>query len=149
MRVLKRDNRIVPYESDKVILAVMKALIECEYSEEQAREIAEDIEEEVVALYDEDTVEPIDIEAIQDCIEQELARQGHFKASKSYILYRDNRSKERDKIPESKFFSKEFLSKYKHAKEPFNPLGSFVYYRTYSKWLPELGRRENWFELIS
>ena len=68
MRVLKRDNRIVPYESDKVILAVMKALIECEYSEEQAREIAEDIEEEVVALYDEDTVEPIDIVLFLVCL---------------------------------------------------------------------------------
>ena len=97
MRVLKRDNRIVPYESDKVILAVMKALIECEYSEEQAREIAEDIEEEVVALYDEDTVEPIDIEAIQNTVEECLATSGHFKASKAYILYRNERAKERNK----------------------------------------------------
>lgn len=27
-------------------------------------------------------------------------------------------------------------------------LGNFVYYRTYSRWLDEEGRRENWWETV-
>jgi len=41
-----------------------------------------------------------------------------------------------------------FISKYKHIPAPMTPLGSFVYYRTYSRWLPELERREFWYETV-
>ena len=41
--------------------------------------------------------------------------------------------------------TKEFLSKYEKV-NPLQPLGSFVFYRTYSRWLPEKGRRETWLE---
>lgn len=39
----------------------------------------------------------------------------------------------------------EFISRYEGI-EPMKPLGSFVYYRTYSRWIPELNRRETWLE---
>ncbi|MFT8313298.1 MAG: ribonucleoside-triphosphate reductase, adenosylcobalamin-dependent [Clostridium sp.] len=39
----------------------------------------------------------------------------------------------------------EFIGKYEGL-EAMKPLGSFVYYRTYSRWLPEKGRRETWVE---
>jgi len=35
----------------------------------------------------------------------------------------------------------------KHPK-PLNELGEFVYYRTYSRWLPNKGRREYWHETV-
>lgn len=38
-----------------------------------------------------------------------------------------------------------FIAKYEGV-EAMKPLGSFVYYRTYSRWLPEKGRRETWVE---
>lgn len=41
----------------------------------------------------------------------------------------------------------EFISKYENV-EVMKPLGSFVYYRTYSRWLPERGRRETWLETV-
>ncbi|MPM36892.1 Adenosylcobalamin-dependent ribonucleoside-triphosphate reductase [bioreactor metagenome] len=41
----------------------------------------------------------------------------------------------------------EFIKKYE-AENPMMPLGSFVYYRTYSRWLPEKGRRETWLETV-
>jgi ribonucleoside-triphosphate reductase len=44
------------------------------------------------------------------------------------------------------FLSKEFLQQYPDAPEHMNELSSFVYYRTYSRWLPEKGRRETWKE---
>jgi ribonucleoside-diphosphate reductase alpha chain/ribonucleoside-triphosphate reductase len=44
------------------------------------------------------------------------------------------------------FLSEEFLQHYPDAPEHMNELSSFVYYRTYSRWLPEKGRRETWKE---
>lgn len=42
----------------------------------------------------------------------------------------------------------EFLEKYGDKPEQMNELGSFVFYRTYSRWLPEQGRRETWKEAV-
>lgn len=44
------------------------------------------------------------------------------------------------------FLSDEFLRKYEGVESPLSPLGEFVYLRTYSRYLPEKGRRENWLE---
>lgn len=48
-----------------------------------------------------------------------------------------------------KLLSEEFLAKYPDAPEHMNELGSFVFYRTYSRWLPHLGRRETWKEAVA
>lgn len=45
-----------------------------------------------------------------------------------------------------KILSDEFLQQYPDAPEHMSELGSFVYYRTYSRWLPEKRRRETWKE---
>lgn len=42
----------------------------------------------------------------------------------------------------------EFLDKYKKQKSPMTDLGNFVYYRTYSRLLPEKCRREYWWETV-
>lgn len=42
--------------------------------------------------------------------------------------------------------SKEFLDKFPDFPEHMGELAKFVYYRTYSRWLPEKGRRETWKE---
>lgn len=42
--------------------------------------------------------------------------------------------------------SQEFLDKYKNIEPPMTALGNFVYYRTYSRFLPEKNRREYWWE---
>lgn len=38
--------------------------------------------------------------------------------------------------------SEEFIAQYNGKKPPFNQLGEFTFYRTYSRWVPELKRRE-------
>ena len=45
--------------------------------------------------------------------------------------------------------TEDFLSKYADAPEHMNELGSFVFYRTYSRWLPNKGRRETWKEAVA
>lgn len=42
--------------------------------------------------------------------------------------------------------SEEFINRYKNIEPPMTQLGSFVYYRTYSRFIPELNRREYWYE---
>ncbi len=45
--------------------------------------------------------------------------------------------------------STEFLSTYPDMPEHMNELGQFVFYRTYSRWLPKLNRRETWKEAVA
>lgn len=45
-----------------------------------------------------------------------------------------------------RFLEESFIEKYKNLTPPFTELGKFVYYRTYSRWLEDKGRRENWLE---
>ncbi|SHO49453.1 ribonucleoside-triphosphate reductase, adenosylcobalamin-dependent [Anaerocolumna xylanovorans] len=44
--------------------------------------------------------------------------------------------------------SKEFLSKYMDVESPLKGIGEFIYLRTYSRYINEKGRRENWFETV-
>ncbi|MBO8164599.1 MAG: ribonucleoside-triphosphate reductase, adenosylcobalamin-dependent [Brevibacillus sp.] len=46
----------------------------------------------------------------------------------------------------TKFLSDEFIAQYPDFPAHMNALGQFVYYRTYSRYLPEKGRRETWKE---
>lgn len=46
----------------------------------------------------------------------------------------------------SQLLTDEFIAGYESKKPPFNELGEFVFYRTYSRWLPDQQRRETWFE---
>lgn len=48
-----------------------------------------------------------------------------------------------------KFLSEDILKRYESLKTPMTELGEFVYIRTYSRWLPEKGRREKWLETIT
>lgn len=42
----------------------------------------------------------------------------------------------------------DFIEKYPDFPPEMNELGSFVYHRTYSRWLPDKGRRETWRETV-
>ena len=46
------------------------------------------------------------------------------------------------------FLSNEFLNTYQNRKSPLSHIGEFVYLRTYSRYLEEKKRRENWFETV-
>jgi adenosylcobalamin-dependent ribonucleoside-triphosphate reductase len=48
----------------------------------------------------------------------------------------------------SEILSDSFLTKYKTAESPFSSIGEFVYLRTYSRYLEQDKRRENWFETV-
>jgi ribonucleotide reductase alpha subunit len=142
--IVKRDGSVVVFDSIKIQAAIEKALVATGYETEGARDVAMKVCEKLGVSGDDPTVEQC-----QDIVEEELMSE-YPKASKAYILYRDNRSRirasensEKIVIPEElKNQASEALS---YFESPYNYL---VYLRTYSKWLPELGRREIWPETV-
>ena len=91
----------------------------------------------------------MDIETIQDAVEESLFEQDHFPTAKAYILYRVDKEKTRGRVEwKEGLLTREFLSPYKHAPNPMGELGSFVYSRTYSRYIPALNRREFWWETV-
>ena len=86
------------------------------------------------------------VEGAQDLVEKQLILHNFVKTSKAYILYRERRSefrREKGEVP------KEVRELVVQSKAYFrNQLAEFVYYSTYSKWLPEKNRREAWIETI-
>lgn len=75
--------------------------------------------------------------------------------AKAYILYRkqknDLRYITKAKINNKyKYLDYDFLKAYINKDDPFpNQLGKVVFYRTYSRAIPEEGRRERWWETVA
>lgn len=90
--ILKRDNSIVDFNSDKIVIAVTKALQGSgEYQEGLAEDVAQKVVERVEADYTEEGHIP-SVESIQDTVEVVLMESGLHLTAKGYILYRSERA---------------------------------------------------------
>ena len=147
LQIEKRDGRLVEFDQEKIINAIEKAMAETEIGidNELATEIAETIEDE---LCDDDCELVGSVEAVQDRVEELLMESERKDVAKAYILYRHEKDKQRKPVDNTRLLSDDFISKYKHRKSPMGQLGNFVYYRTYSRYLPEENRREYWWETV-
>ena len=146
MNVRKRSGKVVPFDADFISRAIALASAAAgEHDEDAIREITE----AVTAKLQERREEIWDIETIQDTVEETLFEKHQYQTAKAYILYRVEKEKERLAGGQKEgLLKREFLSPYKHAPNPMEQLGAFVYTRTYSRYLPELGRREFWWETV-
>ena len=94
MDIIKRDGRIVPFDKEKIVSAILKAFGAVgaidEYAKTKAENIANYIAERV-----EERPEPYGVEEIQDLVEQGLMSLKHKDVAKAYILYREERNKVR------------------------------------------------------
>ena len=94
MDIIKRDGRIVPFDKEKIVSAILKAFGAVgaidEYAKTKAENIANYIAEKV-----EERPEPYGVEEIQDLVEQGLMSLKHKDVAKAYILYREERNKVR------------------------------------------------------
>ena len=146
-KILKRTGILADFTVSKIEDAIVKAMKETKTGVDLdlAREIAESISKEI-----EDKKFPIPVELVQDMVEDRLMDSRRKDVAKKYILYRYERDKSRDKRKrrDFKLLTEEFISRYKHKENPMNQLGSFVYYRTYSRWLDDERRREYWWETV-
>ena len=147
VKVKKRDGRIVDFDAEKIEKAIYKAMSEVgKINNDKLEEVVEKIKSQM-----ENDINEIDVESIQDLVIKELYRFDLDEVAKAYSEYRHEQNRTR-KINKKKytFLSDEFLSKYKHMPDPFpTELGKVVYYRTYSRPIPEEGRREYWWETVA
>ena len=146
MNVRKRSGKVVPFDAGFIHRAISLASAAAGEQDEAAidamtQAVTDKLSKMGKAI--------IDIEKIQDTVEDTLFEQMHYQTAKAYILYRMEKEKERTSGTwQEGLLSREFLSPYKHAPNPMGQLGAFVYTRTYSRFLPKLGRREYWWETV-
>ena len=146
-KVQKRDGSLAPFDLGRITNAINKAMISVgEGSEEEAKLVANKVLADLVRIVKKFKNFVPTVEGIQDTVEKELILSEYVKTAKSYILYRDKRSKLREKgvqVPEKVRRLTEESKRYFKS-----PLGEFVYYRSYSRWIDEEGRRETWIETV-
>lgn len=146
MKVEKRNGALVDFEASKIQKAIESAMMETidGVNSELSKEISLKVQHEFELAKD-----IIKIEDIQDMVEILLMDSIRKDVAKRYILYRSERNKSRDRRQEKEgILSEDFLSEYKHAQAPMGELGNFVFYRTYSRFINSLGRREYWYETV-
>ena len=147
MKVVKRDGAVVEFEVAKIVRAIEKAMHETTAGID--RPLCEAIGQQIIEVSEsKDT--PISVDEIQDLVEELLMESPRKDVAKKYIIYRNEKDSTRitRKKEDHRLLTDEFISKYKHMNSPMQQLGDFVYYRTYSRWLPEEKRREYWWETV-
>jgi hypothetical protein len=144
---LKRDGTQVKFNGEKIKTAIEKAMLETKagIDSKLSSDIASAIEKQVHR-----SERSVNVEDLQDLVEDFLMASDRKDVAKKFIIYRYERDKTRDarKRRDGRLISDDFVSKFKHSPSPMNQLGSFVYYRTYSRWIPEEMRREYWWETV-
>lgn len=95
MKVIKRDGTIVPFDIEKIIVAINKAFVEVDgalYEEDTANDIAYEIGCKVANMTD-----CISVEEIQDLVEDYLMRSERRDVARAYIRYRYKKEVARNK----------------------------------------------------
>ncbi|MBU6171474.1 MAG: ribonucleoside-diphosphate reductase subunit alpha, partial [Verrucomicrobia bacterium] len=92
VRLIRRNGNVVPWSETKIEIAVRKAFLTIKENPEPSIDIAHAVTEKI-RRGDQSFVH---IEDVQDMVQEELMRQGHFKAAEHYILYRAQRSRIRE-----------------------------------------------------
>src|SRR5688500_17217791 len=92
LRVIRRNNQVVPWNEQKVEIAVRKTFLSLQRDSAPAIGITRAVSERVHASKQ----SFVHIEEIQDMVEEELMKAGHFKVAKAFIQYRERRASSRD-----------------------------------------------------
>jgi len=91
VRLIRRNGQVVPWNSNKIEIAIRRAFLSLYLdsgpSLEVTREVARSVRELRQAF--------VHIEDVQDLVQEELMKMGHYKVAESYILYRARRAEAR------------------------------------------------------
>lgn len=96
VRLIRRNNSVVPWNESKIEVAVRRAFLTMEEDPEPAGDIARAVSNRISTS----AVSQIGIEEVQDIVQEEIMRQGHFRVAEHYILYRAQRARLRDEETE-------------------------------------------------
>jgi ribonucleoside-diphosphate reductase alpha chain len=91
-KVIRRNGQLVPWNHDKIEIAVRKAFLSMEMDSSPAVAVADAVSRAVA----EENKQFVHIEDVQNLVEEELMKQGFFKVARSYIQYRAMRNTLRD-----------------------------------------------------
>jgi ribonucleoside-diphosphate reductase alpha chain len=96
-RLIRRNGQVVPWNEGKIEIAVRKAFLTLSKDSAPAVEIARAVTQRIVAARQ----AFVQIEEVQDMVQEELMRYGHFRVAEHYILFRAERARLRAaQIPE-------------------------------------------------
>lgn len=98
LQIQKRNGTLVPFDRQKIINAVNKALIEVDgqlYEDDTAKDIAKEIEDAMYNL-DEEKATAVSVEDIQDMVEDELMQSERRDVARAYIRYRYKQEVQRE-----------------------------------------------------
>ena len=93
-KIVKRDGRVVPFNTDKIAKAIYQSAVSVggsnyEEAEDLAVKVCEYLEQKLT------NTNPT-VEQVQDAVEHVLIEEGHATTAKAYILYRAERTKQRE-----------------------------------------------------
>ena len=144
--IVARDGRTVPFAAERIVSAVSLAMTAsgegdpAKDSNRVAAAVIAELNQRYLGTH------TLRIEEIQDLVEEQLILLDFPKTAKAYILYRHQRIEIREK---TKIVPEKVRRLVAESKQYFpNALAEFVYYRTYSRWIEEEGRRETWIETV-
>jgi len=144
--VKKRDGRVASFDQSRITMAVGKAMTATGEGDalKDAQRVSDRVIKELEKKYPKGGTPTI--EEIQDLVEEALILLDFAKAAKAYILYRHERAMVREK---ERLVSHRVRELVQESKQYFrNPLSEFIYFRTYSRWKDDEGRRETWIETV-
>ena len=100
-RVIRRNHQMTPFDKSKIQVAITKAFLAVEggnaAASSRVHRAVENLTRQVVSAVTRSHPDggTFHIEDIQDAVELALMRDGHHKAAREYVLYREARAQER------------------------------------------------------
>ena len=115
IKVMRRNGAVVPFEASKISIAMTKAFLAVQGGTSAASAKVRQMTEEFTARVEKALIRrlpsggTIHIEEIQDQVELALMRAGEHEVARSYVLYREERAKERREKSEENSKSDELI----------------------------------------
>jgi ribonucleoside-diphosphate reductase alpha chain len=100
-QVIRRNGSLTPFDASKISVAVTKAFLAVEggraAASRRVHEVVEELMQQIVAALTRrgESGRTFHIEEIQDQVELSLMRGEHHKVARAYVLYREERAKQR------------------------------------------------------
>ncbi|WP_414662866.1 ribonucleoside-diphosphate reductase subunit alpha [Horticoccus sp. 23ND18S-11] len=92
LRVIRRNNQVVPWNEQKVEIAIRKTFLSLQRDSAPAVAITRTVSGRVHSSKQ----SFVHIEEIQDMVQEEIMKAGHYKVAEAYILFRAQRAVARD-----------------------------------------------------
>ena len=104
MEIIKRDGNYVPFEQEKIELAIKKsfASVDSMVTDEKLRYMSDKIVATIKEKYPKDHT--VTVEEVQDLVELTLIDENYYREVKSYILYRAKHNMDRKVITDFENF---------------------------------------------